>query len=304
MMRRFGRQCRGMGKVFVTLVRQTETQLLEMGEQVLPLARAAQAYLHGATHAVGGAAGASAHPADGGARGASPDRTPIATPDAGQGLAPLQDRQRLRSHHCPHLQGQKQLPRPVWPQAWALSPSRRRALSLPCICPWAIRVMPAMWSPWSTTWSRRSPGSGRAPPRPSTRWRAIWRSMTPPCVRRCMRGGFSRWGSRKPSIPSPVAHAGGRPPEPGRGGLAPHPDPVPGAPRLCVWLQPPRGRKHHCQPAVSWSWAPHLQRPSRRDRPNGDGGHGAQRGNLGAHPRVSSVEAGTHVPPTAALEMP
>jgi hypothetical protein len=48
-MRRFGRQCRGMGKVFVTLVRQTETQLLEMGQPVLTLARAAQEYLHGAT---------------------------------------------------------------------------------------------------------------------------------------------------------------------------------------------------------------------------------------------------------------
>jgi hypothetical protein len=49
-MRRFGRQCRGMGKVFVTLVRQTETRLLEMGAQVLPLAQGAQDYLHGATH--------------------------------------------------------------------------------------------------------------------------------------------------------------------------------------------------------------------------------------------------------------
>jgi hypothetical protein len=49
-MRRFGRQCRGMGKVFVTLVRQTERHLLEMGAQVLPLARAAQAHLHGTTH--------------------------------------------------------------------------------------------------------------------------------------------------------------------------------------------------------------------------------------------------------------
>jgi hypothetical protein len=45
-MRRFGRQCRGMGKVLVTLVRQTETPLLELGAQVLPLARAAQARLH------------------------------------------------------------------------------------------------------------------------------------------------------------------------------------------------------------------------------------------------------------------
>jgi hypothetical protein len=49
-MRGFGRQCRGIGQVFLTLVRRTETQLLELGEQVLPLARAAQAYLHGATH--------------------------------------------------------------------------------------------------------------------------------------------------------------------------------------------------------------------------------------------------------------
>jgi hypothetical protein len=35
--------------VFVTLVRQTETQLLAMGQQVLPLARAAPQRLHGAT---------------------------------------------------------------------------------------------------------------------------------------------------------------------------------------------------------------------------------------------------------------
>jgi hypothetical protein len=47
-MRRFGRQCRGMGQVFVTLVRQTETHRLPVGEQVLPLARAVQAHVHGA----------------------------------------------------------------------------------------------------------------------------------------------------------------------------------------------------------------------------------------------------------------
>jgi hypothetical protein len=53
MMRRFGRQCRGMSKVFVTLVRQTETHLLELGQQVVPLAWAAQACLHGATRLSG-----------------------------------------------------------------------------------------------------------------------------------------------------------------------------------------------------------------------------------------------------------
>ena len=45
-MRRCGRQCRGRGNVVVTLVRQTETPLLELGAQVLPLAQAAQARLH------------------------------------------------------------------------------------------------------------------------------------------------------------------------------------------------------------------------------------------------------------------
>jgi hypothetical protein len=49
-MRRFGRQCRGMSKVFVTLVRQTETHLLQMGAEVLPLALAAQAHVHAAMH--------------------------------------------------------------------------------------------------------------------------------------------------------------------------------------------------------------------------------------------------------------
>jgi hypothetical protein len=42
-MRRFGRQCRGHGKVFVSLVRQTETHLLIRGAAVVALARTAQA---------------------------------------------------------------------------------------------------------------------------------------------------------------------------------------------------------------------------------------------------------------------
>jgi hypothetical protein len=49
MRRRVGRQCRGLGPVCVTLVRRTATPWLELGEQGLPLARAAPGYLHGAT---------------------------------------------------------------------------------------------------------------------------------------------------------------------------------------------------------------------------------------------------------------
>jgi hypothetical protein len=48
-MRRFGRQCRGQGKVFVSVVRQTETQLLESGQPVVELAQATQAHVQSTT---------------------------------------------------------------------------------------------------------------------------------------------------------------------------------------------------------------------------------------------------------------
>jgi hypothetical protein len=41
-MRSFGRQCRGKGKVFVTLVRQTEKQLLDLGESLATWSQAAK----------------------------------------------------------------------------------------------------------------------------------------------------------------------------------------------------------------------------------------------------------------------
>ena len=46
--RRFGRQCRGQGKVFVSLVRQTEPQLLTTGAPVVTLAPTAQAQIQSA----------------------------------------------------------------------------------------------------------------------------------------------------------------------------------------------------------------------------------------------------------------
>jgi hypothetical protein len=48
LMRRFGRQCRGQGKVFVSLVRQTETHLLTTGSPVVTLAQTAQAQVQSA----------------------------------------------------------------------------------------------------------------------------------------------------------------------------------------------------------------------------------------------------------------
>ena len=48
-MRRFGRQCRGQGQVFVKLVRQTEQQLLELGKPITALGQQAQQLLAQAT---------------------------------------------------------------------------------------------------------------------------------------------------------------------------------------------------------------------------------------------------------------
>jgi hypothetical protein len=45
-MRRFGRQCRGQGKVFVKLVRETERHLLALGESMEAWTEQARQYLH------------------------------------------------------------------------------------------------------------------------------------------------------------------------------------------------------------------------------------------------------------------
>ena len=49
-MRRFGRQCRGQGKIFVKLVRHTETQLLACGSAIAALAQEAHQALQQAPH--------------------------------------------------------------------------------------------------------------------------------------------------------------------------------------------------------------------------------------------------------------
>jgi hypothetical protein len=49
-MRRFGRQCRGQGKVLLRLVRDTEARLLDIGQPLVALAQAAQGGLDSAMH--------------------------------------------------------------------------------------------------------------------------------------------------------------------------------------------------------------------------------------------------------------
>ena len=49
-MRGFGRQCRGQGTVFVTLVRRTEKPLLDLGGSLATWAQEAQDLLHQTSH--------------------------------------------------------------------------------------------------------------------------------------------------------------------------------------------------------------------------------------------------------------
>jgi hypothetical protein len=168
-MRRFSLQCRGMSKVFVGLVRETETHLRERGQPVLPLARAAQAQLHGAPQV------------------SKDQRVLLDT----QLTAALAAHDRIVSQSRRLTQG-KVLPHGKMVNAYdpTIAPIGKGEGHCPAqfgrkpgmiaepaagICPWGIRVMPVMWSPWSTKCSRRPPGSGHAPSWPSIRSRAIWR---------------------------------------------------------------------------------------------------------------------------------
>ena len=118
-----------------------------------------------------------------------------------------------------------------------------------------------------------------------------------------MSGGFSVSGSPRRSSPSTLRLAEDSGPAQ-RGGLAPQTDPVPGAAGLCLWLQPPGGRKSHCQFARSWGRPHSLQRSSGRRRATGHDGDGPYRGRPGAHSSAASVETSTKVPPIAGVEMP
>src|SRR5216683_4803642 len=172
-MRRFGRQCRGQSKVFVSLVRQTETQLLTNGSPVVGLARAAQAQVQSATHL------------------AEEQRTRLVT----QLTVALAAHAQLTTQSRRLPQGKslsqckivnaydptiapfakaRATALPSLAANRALSPSRPPASSLPCSCRWVTPVMPAMSCPWWTKCRPRSPTSPRGPPRPSTRWPAIW----------------------------------------------------------------------------------------------------------------------------------
>ena len=103
-MRRFGRQCRGMGKVFVTLVRQTETQLLEMGQPVLALAGAAQACLHGAPQLSEDQRARLDTQLTAALQAHHRIAHQLRRLTQGKVVAPRQDRQCVRSHDGAHLQ--------------------------------------------------------------------------------------------------------------------------------------------------------------------------------------------------------
>jgi hypothetical protein len=202
-MRRFGRQCRGQGKVFVSLVRQTETRLLETGQLVVGLARTAQACVQSAVDL------------------AEEQRRRLVTQltvalEAHHQIAtqsrqltngkPLRQCKLVNAHdlpiapickgksNCPTQFGRKPgiiaAPASGFIFAFQLPVGNPRDASY--VVPLVDKVQTAI-----------AHVAGVVPPRPFTRWPAIWRSMTPRCARPCMAGGSSRWAVPIPLSPSP-----------------------------------------------------------------------------------------------------
>ena len=258
-MRRFGRQCRGMGKVFVTLVRQTETALVGAGTAgpVLGTGRPGSTCMtrrscrESSVHAW--------------TRSSPPPSTPIS------GSHPNPDDSR-RARRCATARSSTRTIPPLLPFARAKaiaprslaaspasSPSRRQASSLRCICPWGIRVMPVTWSPWSTRWSRRS-ARVRTRPVPAIHSLAGDLAFNDTALREALHArGILTVGIPKTVAPLP---------------LSPTPEdvlrildeadlhhirtPTQVHLRLRLWVQPTGGRKPHGQSVVSWSRASHA----------------------------------------------
>ena len=246
-MRCFGRQCRGQGKVFVKLVRHTETQLLEVGSSIAALAQEAHAGLQQAPQLSESTR----------ERLASDLRT---AQEAHQQISTQSRRlthgKRLR--HCkivnaydptiaPILKGKSNCPAQFGRKPGLISEPtagfifaivRPGGQSERC----QLCLAPARQGP-----KRHRPGQA-GPRRPqSIRSLVISGSMTRPCARRSMPEGFSASASPRQWPPSTRAQPRRDSGPAQRGGLEPEADPAPGAAGLCLWLQPPGGGKSHRQ---------------------------------------------------------
>ena len=157
-MRGFGRQCRGQGKVFVKLVRQTETQLLALGSSIAALGQEAHQALQEAPHL-------SAAERE---RLASALRT---AQEAHQQISTQSRRltQGKKLPHCkivnaydptiaPIMKGKSNCPAQFGRKPGIMSEPAAGFIFATCV-PRAIRAIPAMCCPCSTRSNTPSPGS-------------------------------------------------------------------------------------------------------------------------------------------------
>ena len=111
-MRGFGRQCRGQGKVFVTLGRQTETPLLEVGSSLATLAQQAHQALEKATQLSASISARWASDLSAAQAAQQPISTPSRRLTQGQRLRPWKIVQAYDPTMAPMLQGKSHCPAP------------------------------------------------------------------------------------------------------------------------------------------------------------------------------------------------
>ena len=302
-MRRFGRQCRGQGKVFVRLVRQTETQLLTTGEPVVALAHTAQAQVQSAAELT----------ADQRARW---DTTLTLALVAHQQIVtqsrrlthgkPLTRCKIVNAYdatiapickgksNCPTQFGRKPglLAEPATGFVFAARLPVGNPSDISYVLPLVDLVQTACTRVTTRT-TPRHPLVGRGPGR--KRPHLASKSAHP-------RHSHRRYPTHGRA---PLAHAvaGSHPGGAHHRRLASQTHCPPSAAGLCGRLQPSGGGKYHRQLAESGRRTAALQRVARRRCATHDGRHGPQRGHGPPHPSRAPDDARPEIPPIASSQV-
>jgi hypothetical protein len=273
-MRRVGRQCRGQGKVFVKLVRHTETHLVAVGSAIATLAQEAQQALAQAPSLSDAKRERVASDLNTAIQAHQQMRTQSRRLPQGKGLT-----------HCKIVNAYDPTIAPICtgksncPTQFGRKPGLISEPTGGFLCATRVPLGPPIdSSSVRPLVDKVQHAIARSTARPQLAIHAVAGDLgvNDPEVRHALhaRGirtvGIPQEGRTAPSHSFPR----GAPRPPQGGGVESPPPPIARAVSLCLWLQPPRGGKSHGPFARPWCWSTPLQRSAGRSDPDGHDGHG------------------------------